>query len=1312
VTILCSPVSESSPLEVRGEHREARPPELKLADALRDAGQVGRDLLAVDWRATPLGAIESWPRSLASIVRVVVSSRFSMWMAWGPELTFFCNDAYRRDTLGKKYPWALGRPAREVWAEIWPDIGPRIETVLRTGAATWDESLLLFLERSGYAEETYHTFSYSPLADDSGAIAGLLCVVSEDTERVIADRRMATLRDLGSEPASGRDDRDYLRAASRHLEASNRSLPFTLVYLFDDHGDGVELACSTGIAAGHRAAPSRIEPANESACWPVAELARGRSVVLNDIDRRFPGLPAGAWEEPPTTAVLLPLRQPVQRARPYGFLVVGVNRYRPLDDAYRSFLVLVAAQLASGIAGARAYEAERRRAEELAELDRAKTAFFTNVSHELRTPLTLLLGPAEDALADEALPEPQRGRMEMIARNGARLLKLVNTLLDFSRLESGRARAAFEQVDLAEYTATLASMFESAVERAGLQFEVDCPPLPEPVYVDREMWAKIVLNLLSNALKFTFSGTIAVRMRSADAAARLEVSDTGIGIEPAEQARLFERFHRVQGARGRTHEGSGVGLALVAELAELHGGHPRVSSEPGVGSTFTVEVPFGSAHLPGEQLVDETPHIPIEREVAGFLAEASRWLLPSRAEGDGAGPSVADQQRDGRPRVLVADDNADMREYVATLLAETYSVQTAPDGEAALELARADPPDLILTDVMMPRLDGFGLLAALQADPATLHIPVVMLSARAGEEGVIEGLEAGADDYLIKPFSGRELLARVRANLELERARRTRDQLERSQRIQNQAERLAEVGSWEVDLRSGTVHGSDQFLSMLGLSRSQFGGVRLEHVLDRLTDPEEREVVRRTLARAIAAGEPFDYERRLVRPDADERWIRVRGEVLRGDRGETTAFRGFIQDVTQRRRAEQAIAASVAAREAAEREHKIADALQRSLLPRGHFDSDHLEVATYYQAGVEGTRVGGDWYEAVELGAGRTALVIGDVTGRGIRAASVMGQLRAAVRAYARLDLPPGEMLELLDAMVCELTDGQLVTCVYGVYDPVKREFLYANAGHLPPLCAIPGRPAVRLPIATAPPLGVGLGQYDEERLTLSTGAVLAFYTDGLVERRDRDLDIGIDALAGLVCADERPVDEIPERIVRTLAPGGTEDDIAILIARVNERASAHTASLDVPAAPAAVGDGRRFTTATLRQWSLPDAVVRDGTLIASELLTNAVLHGRPPISLRLRKTAREIAIEVGDGAPAMPRKLRARPEDASGRGLAIVAQLSTRWAARADRDGKTVWSTLRIPSQDRRTKARAHAAPAPAAPAPAEGPSALTERG
>jgi signal transduction histidine kinase/FixJ family two-component response regulator len=996
---------------------------------------------------------------------------------------------------------------------------------------------------------------------------------------------------------------------------------------------------------------------------------------VEELERRFAALPSGAWDSPPTSALLLPLPHPTQLDLPYGFLVVGLNPFRPVDEDYRSFLGLLAVQLASGIASARAYEAERRRAEELAELDRAKTAFFTNVSHELRTPLTLLLAPAEDALADadQSLPDGQRERVEMIVRNGQRLLKLVGTLLDFSRLESRTATALFERTELGHYTAELASMFEAAIRRAGLEFRIECPPLPEPVYVDREMWAKIVLNLLSNALKFTFSGEIAIRVDHHDAHARLSVSDTGIGVEPAEQAKLFERFHRVLGARGRTHEGSGIGLALVAELAVLHGGRAGVESTPGVGSTFTVEVPFGQDHVPADQLDRDVRPVSIEREVAGFLAEASRWLTtePVHADADG-------DERDERPRVLVVDDNADMRDYVTSLLATDYSVQTAPDGQAALELARAEPPDLVLTDVMMPRLDGFGLLAALQADPQTLHVPVVMLSARAGEEGVIEGLEAGADDYLIKPFSGRELRARVQANLELDRARRTREQLESSQRMQNEAERLAEVGSWEIDLATGAVRGSEQLLRLVGLPREEFESLTYDDVIARVVHPEDHDAARAELEAAVTGLRPFEHELRLT--GDPERILRVRGEIVADEDGAPVTLRGFAQDITRDKRAEQAIAAAAAAREAAEREHAIADSLQRSLLPADVLDSDQLKVATYYQAGVEGTRVGGDWYDAIELGAGRTALVIGDVAGRGVRAASVMGQLRAAVRAYAQLDLPPGELLERLDTMVCELVEGHLVTCIYGVYDPAAQELRYGNAGHLPPVLARPGQPSERLPSATDPPLGARAGRYTERRIALAPGSLVVLYTDGLVERRRRPLDDGIDTLADLVVADDRAPAELARVLIEQLAAEGTEDDIAILIARATEDEMHRVSVLDVPPDASAVHEARSFAETTMRGWDVPRAVIADAALVISELLTNAIVHGRPPIRMRLHKTRRELAVEVDDGDSAMPRKLYAAPEDVRGRGLFIVGELSSRWAARADGTGKTVWSTLALP--------------------------------
>ncbi len=448
-----------------------------MREMFQRTGEVGRDLARVNWAATPLGPTETWPRSLESVVRLVLTSRFSMWMAWGPELTFFCNEAYRRDTLGKKYPWALGKPASVVWSEIWDDISPRIEKVMSTAVATWDESLMLFLERSGYTEESYHTFSYSPIFDDDGQVAGMLCVVKEDTEEVVARRRMQTLRDLGSRRTSNLTEVETISTACQELAESPADLPFSLVYLFDEDGVTARLAGSTGFQSQHPAAPEQIlveKGADE--VWPASEAATGATTLVDDLEDRFSDLPSGAWEVGPRQALVVPLDASSQ-GQPYGFQVFGLNRFRPLDEGYRDFCDLVARQLAASLTDARAYEFERQRAETLAELDQAKTDFFTNVSHEFRTPLTLLLGPAEDALGDEAdaLPERQHERVEVILRNGQRLLKLVNTLLDFSRLESGRVEARFAPVDLGQYTRELASMFETAAERLGLKLERRVP---------------------------------------------------------------------------------------------------------------------------------------------------------------------------------------------------------------------------------------------------------------------------------------------------------------------------------------------------------------------------------------------------------------------------------------------------------------------------------------------------------------------------------------------------------------------------------------------------------------------------------------------------------------------------------------------------------------------------------------------------------------------------------------------------------------------------------------------------------------------
>jgi signal transduction histidine kinase/DNA-binding response OmpR family regulator/serine phosphatase RsbU (regulator of sigma subunit) len=1134
--------------------------------------ELGRDLAAVDWAGTALGPVENWPTSLRNVVSLVLGSRFSMWMAWGPELTFFCNDAYRRDTLGAKYPWALGRRADEVWSEIWPDIGPRIESVITTGIATWDEGLLLFLERSGYQEETYHTFSYSPITDDDARIAGMLCVVSEDTARVVGERRMATLRDLGTELARASTTAEVSAAAHQQLGQDPNNLPFVAAYLFDDDGSAARLAWTAGIDKGHPATPTVIRRGERKQAWPLRDLVAGRPLVLENLPDRFPDLPTGAWDEPPRSAIAVPFIQPGER-KPLGFMVVGLNRYRPLDEAYRGFIDLIATQVAAAVTRTRAFEDERKRAEELAELNRAKTTFFTNVSHELRTPLTLLLGPAEDALSDgaEPLPSAQRGRVEVIQRNAERLLKLVNTLLDFSRMEAGRGGGRFESLDLARYTVELAGMFETAMQRADLQLTIECTPVDQAVYVDAEMWAKIVLNLLSNALKATFNGGITVRFGDVDGAAQLDVIDTGAGIPLAEQQRLFERFHRVSGAALRSHEGSGIGLALVSELATTHGGTVGVRSAPGAGSTFTVRLPYGTAHLPSDQVVlDTLGDFPIAAMYShGYLAEASRWLSGS---GDAVAESAASSDR---PTVLVVDDNADMRDYVSGLLADDYRVQTAQDGMEALSLTRRSLPDLVLTDVMMPRLDGFGLLTALRADSSTMHIPIIMLSARSGDDAIVEGLEAGADDYLVKPFSARELIARVRANLELDRVRRLADELARSRALLDQAEELAHVGSWQIDLRDNAVVGSAEYFRILGVPSSHLDEGGLEEALQ-LVRADDREVLALALERTAQTGAALDIELHLTHPSGDERLARAHGLLHYSSEGEPAFIRGSVQDITEQRLAAEAVTAAVAAREAAAREHAIAEELQRSLLPDARFDVAPLDVATYYRAGVEGTQAGGDWYDVIELSGGRTALVLGDVMGRGVRAAAVMGQLRATVRAYSRIDLPPAELLSLLDAAVRDLSEQMIVTCVYAIYDPNDESLTYGNAGHLPPLLSSPGQPLRRLTVG-GPPLGTGHPITEIERIALPEGATITLYTDGLVEHRGSDLDTGINQLVTLLDEATVPIEALPSYLVDAMLPADPDDDVAVLIARVTSptdrrRRAADDATTQVPLGTNAIG--------------------------------------------------------------------------------------------------------------------------------------------
>ena len=756
-----------------------------LHSILAGGGEMGALMRSIDWASTPLGPVSGWPQSLRTTVSTCLHSRFPILVWWGPELVMLYNDAYVT-LIGGKHPQALGTPGREVFPEVWSIIGPMLEGVMTRGEATWSEDQLLLLERHGFSEECYFTFSYSPISDESGGVGGVFTAVTETTGRIIGERRMATLRALAERTARARDAGDAARCAIAALCDNPADVPFALLYLLDEQGRTARLADASHVTPGSPGCPLEI-PLDEqtleglsAVTWPIAAVARtGRSQVVDLRDLR-PGLAAGPSLHGLAKAIALPAAAAGQE-RPYGVLIAGISPRLALDDSYRGFLDLVAGQVATGIANAEAYDAERRRAESLAELDRAKTTFFSNVSHEFRTPLTLLLAPLEDALRESDTPPAVHHELEMAHRNALRLLKLVNTLLDFSRIEAGRIEASYEPVDLGELTRDLASAFRSACERAGLRLNVVIPASPLTAFVDRGMWEKIVLNLMSNAFKHTFTGGIDVRVSEHDGEALVEVADTGIGISVPQLPHIFERFHRVPNARSRTHEGTGIGLSLVLELVRLHGGTIDVVSTEASGTTFSVRLPLGSAHLPHDR-VGIARHRPAAGPgVLPYIEEALRWLPgqedeAARAEtsrGDMSEPITAADEATRGARVLLADDNADMRDYVARLLrAQRWVVDAVADGNAALELARTSPPDLVLSDIMMPGLDGFGLVRALRENPATRAVPVILLSARAGEESRIEGMAVGADDYLVKPFSARELVARVSAHLGLAAVRR------------------------------------------------------------------------------------------------------------------------------------------------------------------------------------------------------------------------------------------------------------------------------------------------------------------------------------------------------------------------------------------------------------------------------------------------------------------------------------------------------------------------------------------------------------
>ncbi|OQP56933.1 hypothetical protein A3860_10175 [Niastella vici] len=736
----------------------------KQLDFLSGGGEMGERIRNFDWTTTPLGDPETWDQSLKTCVRIILTSAQPMFVWWGPSYINIYNDSYAQ-IMGKKHPAGLGARASTVWAEIWDSLIPKIRSV-EQNEGTYDESFFFIMERKGYQEEVYVSFSYSPAPGDDGTVKGIFGICSESTERVINERRLQTLRDVGTVVFDEKSLDVIYRNVANALGKNNKDFPFTILYKIENNGGSAIAAASTGTDNNQYVLPAEIDlddPATVTADF--CEAYKLNKVSVTGIKRVTGELPRGPWKKTASQFVYIPVTAPGSN-HPYAIIFAALNPYRQFDEAFHQFCELIGERVSLEINKMLAWEEERKRAEALEQLDKAKTVFFSNISHEFRTPLTLILSPLEELLDQQSscLSIIEKQSIETVYRNALRLLKLVNTLLDFSRIESGRQQASYTATDIATFTKDLAANFRSVVEKAGLQLIVQVDAFDQPVYVDRAMWEKIVFNLLSNAFKYTLEGSITVALAAENGHAVLKITDTGVGIPPSEIPHMFERFHRVQQVSGRTFEGTGIGLSLIKELVLLHKGEISVTSELHKGSTFTVKIPLGRAHLAQQQIA-----APVEGELtssAMYVEEAGTLLVKNNTQKASVAPD-----KKHLSLVLVVDDNADMREHIQTILLQHFNVVTANNGEEALQRLQEQHPALVLSDVMMPVMDGITLVKEIKANKTTAHIPVILLTARAGEESKIVGWQTGADDYLTKPFSSRELIARISSQIKTQQIR-------------------------------------------------------------------------------------------------------------------------------------------------------------------------------------------------------------------------------------------------------------------------------------------------------------------------------------------------------------------------------------------------------------------------------------------------------------------------------------------------------------------------------------------------------------
>jgi signal transduction histidine kinase/DNA-binding NarL/FixJ family response regulator len=1252
------------------------PAELRMAATL--GGEMGSRILSYDWPAHPLGDPAEWSAAVRTTVATALACRFPTVLWLGDQLRLIYNDGYI-PMLGDKHPAALGSAGADVWWDIWDVVGPLLDGVVSTGKATWADDLKLMLVNDGRRRERYFTFSYSPIIGAAAAIEGVFCAVAETTEQVLSERRLRTLSMLAAALMDAQSVDTALDTVIDVCARQPADLPFAAVYASSEADSRVRLRSATPGADGGM--PQLLAPFTDSGSVEEDGLR-----LVPELPVLLPSLATRLGEDCPEQALVVTLSGTADAtdASSTAALVLGLSRYRPLDDQYRGFCRLVADQVSATMANVMAYEGERRRAESLAQLDQAKTTFLANVSHEFRTPLTLMLGPLDDALESLSADDALADRLRIVQRNGRRLLRLVNALLDFSRIEAGQSQPQLAVVDLGALTAGVASSFSEVCRLADIELVLDCQAAWAEA--DAAMWETIVLNLVSNAFKYTLTGSITVTAGPGpDGDATITVSDTGTGIAAEHMPRLFDRFYRPANTGGRTAEGSGIGLAMVRSLVEMHQGTIDVESTPGQGTTVRVSLRATDASR-SASAADSTA-----RSAKGndYADEALGWL--------GAG-SNAERALSSRQLVLVADDNADIRRHLATVLGSRWDIVEAGNGLQALELARSHRPDLLITDVMMPELDGFGLIAAIRADAGLASLPVIMLSARAGQEAVGGGLAAGADHYLVKPFTSADLISQVAARLEAAARDRSRPPREEA------AERDQALASLAAD--TGTAKSVSQVLDALlrtpdcslratvagvGLLDEAGSHLRITYAGDLPRDITDRYHLVSTSSPVMLA-EIARTDHRMVVPDTaavDARFLAeasdkaraIRASILEplhADDGTVFGAMGLgwprpreisPADTDMSRRVAAILARAFARISAAEREHQIAMSLQERLLGLGVTSSAAALSAAYQPAG-EVMRVGGDWYTATPLGEARIGISAGDVVGHGLRAATVMSQLRSALGTAALATDDPAAVIDLLDRYAQTLDDAAFATVAYAIIDSAAGTVSYACAGHPYPIVVGPEGTVTWLQDGRRPPLAVRSFAPRLEaapgRAALPPGSLLLLYTDGLVERRSEPLNDGFARLttAASGCA-RLPAGQVCRDLISMMTPDhGYADDVAIIALRP---AGTTTAS-HVDAMPASFSE-LRTARHRMRGWlahlGTSRATAHDVLLGTGEALSNAMEHGsdldpRRTVSIEAFASGDEISVTVTDAGRWL-KDSAASGANQRGQGLKLIHGLAKR---------------------------------------------------